>query len=172
MAAENYGPGVYGPYFNAGVPVAGTNAVQTLTIGGTPTGGTFNPNLEGIPLGPITWVNVNATLLAALNAASDAKFGASQIVWTAGTLTAGVGTILATFSGSNFARRVISTMTVTNNLTGTSPTVTVATTTPGVTQTLRNVQPGSIMIDTTNYQMYQAGGTLGALTWGKVGAQV
>ena len=33
--------GSIGPYENAGVPSAGTSEVQTLTIGGTPTGGTF-----------------------------------------------------------------------------------------------------------------------------------
>lgn len=30
--------GGIGPYENAGVPGAGTSAVQTLTFGGTPTG--------------------------------------------------------------------------------------------------------------------------------------
>ena len=40
---------------NAGVPSAGTDEVQTLTIGGTPTGDTFKLAFEGFITAAITW---------------------------------------------------------------------------------------------------------------------
>ncbi len=40
---------------NAGAPSAGTSEVQTLTIGGTPTGGTFTIHFEGFTSSAITW---------------------------------------------------------------------------------------------------------------------
>jgi hypothetical protein len=172
MAYENYGVGVFGIYHNPGAPVAGSNEVQTLTFAGPLSGGTFTIAVDGISTAAITASTVAATMVTAINAQLDAKFGAAQVVATAGTYAAGAGTILLTFSGTNYARRVMSAVTVANNLTGTSPTVTVTRTTPGVAQTLRDVQPGSLMNDTTNKQLYQAGGTAGALTWAKVGGQV
>src|SRR6185436_2823579 len=121
------------PILNAGAPTAGTNEVQTLTIGGTPTAGTFKLTFDGWTTAAITWSATNATLLAAINAALDAlpNVGASGIVATAGTLTAGIGTILLTFSGGSLPKRAVSLMTATNNLTGTSPTLAIAETTPG-----------------------------------------
>ena len=166
MAYET--PNVYGPYFNAGAPSAGVNEVQTLTLGGTPTGGTFRLSYEGAATTPITWVNVNATLLASINAALDAlrTLGTAQVVATAGTLTAGVGTILLTFSGSLVAKQAVSLITVTDNqMTGTSPTAAVTETTAGVTATARDSQKGAILIDTAAGTLYQNTGTQGAPTW-------
>ena len=39
---------------NAGAPGAGTDEVQTLTIGGTPTSGTFTLSFQGAVTAPIT----------------------------------------------------------------------------------------------------------------------
>src|SRR5205085_5126746 len=147
MAYENYGPGVYGPYYFPGPPVAGTNAVQTLTIGGTPTGGTFKLSYEGRRTGNIAWSATNATLLASLQAALDAITGTSWIVATAGTLTAGIGTILLTFSGGDVAARAVNLIVIdTNALTGTAPTLAIATTTPGVNATYRDAQKGAVFV--------------------------
>ena len=63
--------GALGGYTVAGAPVAGTNEVQTLTIGGTPTAGSFILALDGIPTASITWNSTNATLLSAINTALD-----------------------------------------------------------------------------------------------------
>src|SRR6476659_5082238 len=89
-----------GKFYGSGAPVAGTNEVQTLTIGGAPTGGTFQLAYDGAIKAAITWSATHATLLANINTALDAlgNGGASWIVATAGTLTAGIGTILLTFS--------------------------------------------------------------------------
>src|SRR5256885_2076359 len=101
--------GAYGAaILNAGAPSAGTNEVQTLTIGGTPTGGTFKLNFDGAVTAAITWSATNATLLANINAALDAlgTSGTGGIVATAGTLTAGIGTILLTF-GANLGHKAV-----------------------------------------------------------------
>jgi hypothetical protein len=172
MAYEVYGPGVYGPYYNAGAPSAGVNEVQTLTIGGTPTGGTFRLSYEGRRTGNITWSATNATLLANIQAALDAITGANWIVATAGTLTAGIGTILLTFSGGDVAARAVNTIVVdTNALTGTAPTLAVAETTPGVSATYRDVQKGAVIIDVTNGQHYMKTGNAGTGTYVKTGTQ-
>lgn len=165
------GAGLGTPYSNAGAPVAGTNEVQTLTIGGTPTGGTFKVLFEGITSGAITWSATNATLLAAMNAAFDAAYGTSSIVATAGTLTAGIGTVTLTFGG-NYARRAVPTMSIAlNSLTGTSPTLAVAETTPGVDATARGAVIGARLVDTTNGKYYINTGTALAPTWTVVGTQ-
>lgn len=162
--------GTLGGYTNAGAPSAGTNEVQTLTIGGTPTAGTFTLTLDGITTAAITWSATNATLLADINAKTDAKWGTSAIVATAGTLTAGIGTILLTFSGGNMARRAVNTMTPTNSLTGTSPTLANVETTPGVDATARGARLGALLTDLTNGILYIATAT-NPPTFTKVGTQ-
>ena len=174
MPFEIYGSGVYGPYFVAGAPVSGTNAVQTATFGGTITGGTFTLSLEGLTTGAITHAGAamtGAAMATAMNAALNAKFGTSEIVATAGTFAAGVGTMLLTFSGTNAAKRAWSTMTASSALTGTAPTIAIATTTPGVEATGRNAPKGALVVDVTNGQSYQTTGPAGAPVWGKIGAQ-
>lgn len=157
--------GLYGPYHVSGAPSTGTNEVQTLTIGGTPTGGTFRLALEGLVTGDIAWSNVNATLLSALNAALDAAYGTASVVATAGTLAAGIGTVVLTF-GANLARRAVSTMTApVNALTGTTPTLAIVETTPGVNATARGALIGAILIRTDDGSIYQNTGTALAPTW-------
>lgn len=167
------GAGLGTPLANAGAPVAGTNEVQTLTIGGTPTAGTFTLTYDGWTTAAITWSAVNATLLAAINTALDAlgNGAASAIVATAGTLTAGIGTILLTFSGAPLAKRAANLMTATSSLTGSSPTLAIAETTPGVDVTARGIAGGGLLIDTTNKKLYINTGTPTAPTWTVVGAQ-
>ena len=175
MPYEAIGPGVYGPYFNAGAPVGGTNEVQTLTVGGTPTGGTFKLAFEGFNTASITWSATNATLLADINAKLDAlrTLGTAWVVATAGTLTAGIGTIILTFSGGDVAKRAVPLITVANNsLTGTAPTLAIAETTPGVDATVRNAAPGASLVDITNRIAYiNTGSAIGAPTWTKTGTQ-
>lgn len=149
----------------SGVPVAGTNEVQTLTIGGTPTAGSFQLGLEGRNTASITWSNVNATLLSAMNTAMDAAFGTASVVATAGTLTAGIGTVILTF-GAAYARRAVPTMTTVSALTGTAPTLAVAETTPGVDATYRGAATGSTIVNTATGKVYaNESTTAGAPTW-------
>jgi hypothetical protein len=165
------GPGVLGIFQSAGAPTAGTSEVQTLTIGGTPTGGTFRLALEGIRTGAITWSATNATLLSNMNAAFDAAWGTGSVVATAGTLTAGIGTVTLTFGGDR-ALQVVPLITVNENaLTGTTPTLAVAETTPGVSATHRGSAKGALLTDNTNGIVYVNTGTGTAPTWTKIGTQ-
>jgi hypothetical protein len=123
---------------NAGAPAAGTDEVQTLTIGGTPTGGTFRLSYDGRKTTDIPWANVNATLIASIDAALEAlpNLGAGAVVTAVGSMTAGIGTATITFSGTTTAKKSHPTILVErNDLTGTAPTVAVAETTPGVDRT-------------------------------------
>jgi hypothetical protein len=156
---------------NAGAPGAGTNEVQTLTIGGTPTGGTFKLAMGTIQTAAITWSATNATLLAAINTATDAAFGTASIVATDSTLTAGIGDLLLTFSGNQYAKTAQPLLTLTNSLTGTVPTLAIAETTAGVSATPYRVAKGGLVSDTTNGKLYINTGTAYAPTWTVVGAQ-
>jgi hypothetical protein len=157
----------------SGAPSAGTNEVQTLTIGGTPTGGTFKLAYRGQTTAAIAWSAVNATLLASINAALAAltTVGASGITAAAGTLTAGIGTITLTFGGG-LARKAVQLVTVAeNSLTGTSPTLAIVETTPGVSATLRGAPAGAQARRTDTNVLYVNTGTATQPTWTAVGAQ-
>lgn len=166
--------GGIGPYENAGVPGAGTSEVQTLTIGGTPTGGTFKLAFDGFTTEAITFTDADdAALIAAVDAALEAlpNIGAGGVTCADGTLTDGIGTITITFAG-NLAKLVVPTITVADNsLTGTSPTLAVAETTPGVTADFRGCKKGALVTDTTNGKLYINTGTALAPTWTVVGSQ-
>lgn len=158
----------------AGPPSAGMDEVQTLTIGGTPTGGTFTLVFEGYETAAIAWSATNATLLANIDAALEAlpNVGTGGVAAAAGTLTAGIGTVTLTFGG-NRTRQAVATITVgANDLTGTAPTLAVAETTPGVDASFRGVGKGVVVTDTTNALVYTNTGTALAPTWTKVGTQV
>lgn len=158
---------------NLGTIAAGTDEVQTLTIGGTPTGGTFILRFEGNNTSAITWSSNNTTLLANIQAALDAHpaLGTNGCVASAGTVTAGIGTILLTY-GAARAKQNVELMTVfSNSLTGTTPTLAIALTTPGVDATGRHATLGDMGVDATG-TVYVNTATAGPLaTWSKVGAQ-
>lgn len=165
--------GGIGPYENAGAPGAGTSEVQTLTIGGTPTGGTFKLAFDGQKTAAIEWTAVDNTLIAAVDAALEAltNIGAGNIAAADGTLTDGIGTITLTFGG-DLAKLAVNTITVADNsLTGTAPTLAVAETTPGVTASFRGSKKGALVTDTTNGVLYINTGTALSPTWTKVGTQ-
>jgi len=158
---------------NAGAPTAGTNEVQTLTIGGTPTGGTFKLTYDGFQTPAITWTATDATLVSRINTALDAlgNGAASAIVATAGTVSSGIGTILLTFSGDPLAKRAVNLMTAQSSLTGTAPTLAIAETTPGVDVSYRGSIKGQLLTDTTNGIVYVNTGTAAVPVWTKVGTQ-
>lgn len=165
--------GGLGPYEVAGAPVQGTNEVQTLTIGGTPDGGTFKLKFDGYTTAAITWSATTATLLANIQAALDAlpNVGTNGLIVAEGSLTGGVGTVTLT-GGGNLINLAIPTVTVANNsLTGTTPTLAIAETTPGVTATMRGAKKGALLVDTTNGILYINTNTALDPTWTKVGTQ-
>ena len=159
---------------SAGAPGAGTDEVQTLTIGGTPTGGTFRLAFEGYTTAAITWSATNATLIANIDTALGAlpPIGAATNVTVAeGTMTAGIGTATITFV-ANLGKQGVGPVTVAlNSLTGTSPTLAVADTTPGVGAHGRGMPIGTLSVRDDTGVLYINTGTAFAPTWTVVGAQ-
>ncbi len=173
ISSSNTIAGAFGQRRNAGVPTSGTTEVQTLAIGGTPTGGTFRLSFRGQTTAPIAWSAANATLIANIDAALEAlgSIGTGGITTAAGSLTAGIGTVTLTFAGSNALRAQPAITIANNSLTGTSPTLAVAETTPGVNPTQLGAPKGALLLDTTNVVTYQNTGTGTAPAWAKVGTQ-
>jgi len=160
-------------YQNAGAPSAGTSEVQTLTFGGTPTGGTFTLTFDGYTTAPVTWIDSDdAALIAAIDAALEAlpNIGTGGVTCADGTLTDGVGTVTITFGG-NLAKLAVPLIVANSSLTGTAPTAVVTETTAGVTATARGAKIGATVQDTTNGVLYINTGTALAPTWTKVGTQ-
>ena len=146
---ENAGLGT--PLQNAGVPVAGTDEVQRLTIGGTPTGGTFTLSLDGFTTGPIDWNATTGTLLTNIETAVEALPNVDAVTVADVSLAAGIGDLDITFDGANVAKKAQNLMTADGAaLTGTAPTVSVAEQTAGVTATHRSAPTGARLTDITN----------------------
>ena len=156
----------------AGAPSAGTNCIQTITIGGTPSGGTFTLTYKGKTTSAITWSSTNNTLVANIDAALEAlkTIDSGGVTTAVGTMTSGVGTITVTFTGNN-AKLLIPVMTSASSLTGSSPTLAVAITTEGVTADGRKSPLGSLLIDSTNKKLYINTGSSLNPTWTVVGTQ-
>nr|MBA3481727.1 hypothetical protein [Pirellulales bacterium] len=101
--------------------------VQTVTIGGTATGGTFTLTYAGQTTAAIAYNADAATVDAALEAL--ANIGAGDVTCTGGALPGAA--VIVTFTGA-LALTDVDEMTASGTLlTGTSPTVAVATTTHG-----------------------------------------
>lgn len=158
-------------YSGAGAPAAGTSAVWTLTIGGTPTSGTFKIAVAGRVTAAITWSATNATLLANIDAALEALLG-TTVTTAAGSLTAGIGTITITLTGA-YAKRKSPAFTIANNsLAGTNLTLAIAETTPGVSPTARSSRRPAMYVNETNGDAYvNTSGSVTAPTWTKIGTQ-
>jgi hypothetical protein len=158
-------------YSSTGAPTAGTTEVQTITFGGTPTGGTFTITFGAFTTAAITWVNVNATLVSNIDTALEAlpNIGTGGITTAVGTMTAGIGTITMTFAGNN-AVRAQSLMVATSSLTGTAPTVAITETTPGVNASGAGAAIGAMLVR-DNGVLYINTGTAVAPTWTVVGTQ-
>lgn len=154
---------------NAGAPSNGTSEVQTLTIGGSTTGGTFKLTFDGYTTSSITWSATTATLLANINTALDAlsNLENGEVVATDSTLSSGNGALLLTFSG-NRAKQNVNAMTVTNALTGGTHTLVLTTSTAGVDATFRDAPLGALLVNTTNKTFYQNRGTALNPTWTEI----
>lgn len=100
------------------VPFAGVSEVQTVTITGAPTGGTFTLTLDGQTTAAIAY---NATA-AAVKTALEALPNVDQVTVT------GTGPYVVTFAGGANVPQMTATASLTG---GSSPAVAVATTTGG-----------------------------------------
>lgn len=158
---------------NLGTLTSGTDEVQRLTIGGTPTGGTFILRFEGNNTTPITWSSNNTTLLANMQAALDAhpSLGTNGCVASAASLVSGIGTVNLTFGAARAKENVEQISVFKNSLTGTSPTLAMSTPTPGVTATGRHAELGEMGVDDAG-TVYVNTATSGPnATWTVVGSQ-
>ena len=114
---------LYEPY------AAVTNEVQTATITGAPTGGTFTLTFSGQTTAAIAFNATAAAVQSALEALSNVNPGDIKVTGNAG------GPYTLTFGGQYLGDNVAS-LTATASLTGgTTPNVTMATTTAGGTAT-------------------------------------
>jgi hypothetical protein len=120
---KNATSGLYEPY------AAVTNEVQTVTITGGPTGGTFTLTYSGQTTAAIAYNATAAAVQTALEALSNVNPGDMAVTGNAG------GPYTVTFGGQYLGDNVAQ-MTATASFTGgTSPAVTVTTTTAGGTAT-------------------------------------
>ncbi|MER6844844.1 hypothetical protein [Streptomyces platensis] len=112
--------GLYAPYAGA------TNEVQTVTITGSPTGGTFTLTWSGQTTAAIAYNATAATVRTALEALSNIAPGDVTVTGSAG------GPYTVTFGGANLGDDVAQMTASGASLTGgSSPAVSVATTTGG-----------------------------------------
>lgn len=124
-------PGTYaaGTVLGQKTGLSAVNEVQTLTFTGSPTGGTFRLTFNGVETGNITYSGTAATLAANVAAALQSleQVGANGL-----TVAANSGAPQITFAGDLAGQDQPPITFTTNALTGgTSPTASVAETTPG-----------------------------------------
>jgi hypothetical protein len=156
MMTNQAGLGLGTPLQNAGAPVNGTDEIQRLTIGGTPTGGTFKLRFDGLTTAAIAWSATNNTLLTNIETALEALDNIDGVTLAEDSLSSGIGTLDITFSGVNVAKKAQTLITVADNsLAGTSPTLAIAEQTAGVDATHRGAALGALLVDTTNGALYQ-----------------
>lgn len=118
MVLSDLGNGLFGPY-------AGRVAeVQTVTVTGAPTGGTFTLTVEGSTTGGIAYNASAAAVQAALEALASVEPGDITVTGADG----GPYTLTFNRGGGNVAQLTASGASLTG---GTTPSVTVATTTQG-----------------------------------------
>ncbi|PKN98000.1 MAG: hypothetical protein CVU42_13840 [Chloroflexi bacterium HGW-Chloroflexi-4] len=163
--------GGLGPYVNAGVPVNGTDEVQTITPSAVPASGTFMLQFEGFKTASLAYNVSAAAMQTALNAISSIGTGGVAV-----SLDGGTGVYTITFSGSNLAKRAQSMISVVNNTVLDSGeaavTLTVAEGTAGVSGTALGAGAGALLIDTTNKTLYQNTGTAAAPTWSLIASGI
>lgn len=167
LISQNVIEGAMGPILNSGAPVNGTNEVQNLEIGGTPTGGTFKLGFDGYVTAAITWSATNATLISNIDTALEAlsNIGTGEVTVADVDLSSGIGNVTITFSGNLGKLNVALISVEDNSMTGTSPTAEVTVTTAGVDATHRGAPKGAKIIDVTNGKEYINHGTANAPDW-------
>lgn len=154
-------------YFCNGAPSNGVSEVQTLTIGGTPTGGAFKLTFDGQVTGDITWSATDATLVGNIDAALEAlsNIGAGDVTCADSTLTGGIGNVTITFGGNLRNLDVPLIQLEESTLEGTDPTIAIVETTPGVTATARIAAAGATLLDAVNGKKYVNLGASLAPVW-------
>jgi hypothetical protein len=131
----------------AGAPVNGENEVQRITGGGVISGGTWDALIATVPVADVPWDVTAAGLEALLEAVG------LTIAVTGGPLASAAFNLEYTgplYGGLNVAELTADA----TNLTGTLPSLTVATPHPGVQGTFRGAAHGTTLQDTVNGVLY------------------
>lgn len=164
--------GSIGPIAISAAPVAGTDGRQSIVIGGTPSqaaASTFRLSHEGFVTSAIAWSSTNTSLVASIDAALEAlpSIGTGGVTTAAGgNLTNGVGNVSVTFAGSHAKKAVPTIVAYRNDMTGSSPTLSVTESVAGVDATYRGAATGSILVRTDNGTLYvNTSTTPGSPTW-------
>ena len=152
----------------SGAQTAGTDEVQTITVTGTPTGGTFRLSFQGFVTGEIAFDADAAAVDAALEALPS--IGTGNVTCAGGPLPGDAVTV--TFAGTLVKKALPLLVVAHNSLTGgTTPTVTIAETTPGVDAALRGLPKGVMVMETSTGKLYVNSGTAYAPALTLIGAQ-
>jgi hypothetical protein len=125
------GSGLYGPYAGA------TNEGQTVTITGTPTGGTFTLTWQGETTAAIAYNATAAAVEAALEALSAVNAGDVAVTGGPGPGTPYVVTFSGQYHGENVAAMTASGASLTG---GSSPAVAVTTSTAGGSSSVNGLE--------------------------------
>jgi hypothetical protein len=154
-------------YLATGAPASGTNEVQTITFGSGQSSGTFFLRFNNSTTPAITWSSTNATLVSNIDAALETlgKIGTGGVTTAEGSLTAGIGTVTVTFTGTN-SKNNVAEMTVPSKTT--SGTIAVTTTTPGVVADGRTASKGSLLVIGDTGAVYANTGTPPSPTWTQI----
>jgi len=150
---------------HAGPPVAGTDEIQTLTIGSNSEPATFKLSYEGAVTEPISWGSDNAALTGAIQAALEAlpTLGAGSVTVAPTEMVAGVGKATVSFKGPKAGQKA--------SLLGVAPVegptvqVGVEATTPGTNGTGYAAPKGAVLIDSETPGLYQNHGTASSPDW-------
>jgi|ERR1041385_73056 hypothetical protein len=153
--------------YSAGVPAAGTTAVQTISSTGTPTGGTFKLKYGSQRTSALAYNASAANIQTALRALSN--IGSSGVNCSGGALPTDV---VVTFAGP-LAKRAVKTISVVEKaLTGgSSPDITVANTTPGVNSEFPGLAGVGQPVRGGDGKLYVNTGTADSPTWTVAGSQ-
>lgn len=129
--------------FNVVYGGTSTNEVQTVTITGAPTGGSFRLSFSGQQTANIAWNAANTAVETALEALSNIEDGDVAVTGGPGPSTPWVVTF-----GGNLAGRDVPQMTATSALTGgTNPAIAVTTGTPGLPGVASKIPVGLDALD-------------------------
>lgn len=153
-----------------GTPVNGTSEIQTITFGGTPDGGTFKLKFRGRTTATISWSATNNTLRDNVDTALEAlsTVGTGNVATAIGTMTGGIGTLTVTFGGDLAKSAVPLIQVAANALTGTTPTIEVEETTPGISATRRDAGDDDTLLDTLHGVWYTNTGAEPVAQWTQV----
>lgn len=144
-------------------PPTGTNEVQTVSITGAPTGGTFTLTVYGETTAPLARNATNAQVQAALEALTPFQPGDVVVTGTAPNFT-------LTYGGAYAATNVDQPTAAHTFTGGTTPGVTVATTTPGTrTSKITNENSGTSSADA--FTLYSLRACRGIGDWERAGTR-